>query len=473
MFWGREKELERLRKLLQKNSSSLVVCKGRRRIGKSTLIAKFAEEAERFIEFQGLPPREGQTDQQQRDAFSKQLSKQSSLPEMNLDNWSQAFSLLYNSIGDEKTVILFDEISWMAMKSKDFAGYLKIAWDTEFKRKPNVILVLCGSVSAWIENNIMKNTGFVGRVSLELQLTELSLQECNYFWDTRKERTSSREKLKLLSVTGGIPRYLEEIDYTVDADQNILDLCFQKEGLLFKEFRQIFDDIFSKETSIYKNIIRSLVEGDKTLSEVSEYVGQERGGRLGEHLENLIVSGFLMKYKVYKPNAKSANRSLLYRLKDNYLRFYFKYIENLSDNIENGLYEKSSLPEIIALDSIIGLQFETLVLNNLSQVCQVMKIPLASIISCAPFRQKKTKALPACQIDLLIQTKNSIYVCEIKFKKSIGIETIDEVKKKLELFAKIKNKSIRPMLIYEGELSKQVINEDFFDCCIDFGTLLK
>jgi hypothetical protein len=47
-----------------------------------------------------------------------------------------------------------------------FLGKLKNAWDLEFKKNPKLILVLCGSVSTWIEQNIIKNTGFFGRISL-------------------------------------------------------------------------------------------------------------------------------------------------------------------------------------------------------------------------------------------------------------------------------------------------------------------
>ncbi|MBF0196693.1 MAG: AAA family ATPase [Planctomycetes bacterium] len=472
-FWGRTKELERLGRLLKKESSSLVVCKGRRRIGKSTLIAKFAESADRFLQFQGLAPRDGLSDQAQRDAFSKQLARQSELPELKLESWAQTFSLLASNIKNEKTVVLLDEISWMGMRSRDFAGYLKIAWDTEFKKHPNLILVLCGSVSSWIENNIMKNTGFVGRVSLELQLEEMSLAECHLFWKDRKDRISSREKLKLLAVTGGIPRYLEEVDPSMDADHNIKEMCFLPDGLLYREFQQIFDDIFSKKTEVYRHIIKELVSGDKTLSDISQSIEITRGGRLSAHLEDLIVSGFLMKYKVFKPGAHTASRSERYRLKDNYLRFYFRYMEKLSSNIESRLYEDSALSEIISWDSIVGIQFETLVLNNLSSLCRHLNIPIGEIISCSPYHQKKTKQHPACQIDLLIQTKECLYICEIKFKKSIGIEVIDEVNNKIKALTPHKGLSLRIVLVYEGKITQGLDRSQFFDQMLSFEKLIQ
>ena len=60
MFFGREYELRRLNELLRKPTASLVTCRGRRRIGKSTLFEHFATISGcRFIKLEGLAPRTG------------------------------------------------------------------------------------------------------------------------------------------------------------------------------------------------------------------------------------------------------------------------------------------------------------------------------------------------------------------------------------------------------------------------------
>jgi hypothetical protein len=86
---------------------------------------------------------------------------------------------LASTIRNEWTVVLLDEISWLGGFDPDFPGHLKAAWDTVFKRHRKLILVLCGSVSAWIADNILENTGFVGRDSWDIILGELSLYHCN------------------------------------------------------------------------------------------------------------------------------------------------------------------------------------------------------------------------------------------------------------------------------------------------------
>ena len=200
MFVGRENELQLLNGLFNLKKAGIAVCAGRRRIGKSTLIQQFGKNAKAFLEFQGLPPREGITKKNQLNAFSEQLANQTSLPKLNLESWYQTFSLLNNVIKDERTVILLDEISWMATHDKDFAGQLKIVWDTEFKHHSKLILVLCGSVSSWIDENILNSAGFLGRISLKLTPQELSLFHCNMFWGKKTDRIDAKEKLSAKSL---------------------------------------------------------------------------------------------------------------------------------------------------------------------------------------------------------------------------------------------------------------------------------
>ncbi len=149
---------------------------------------------------------------------------------MTLDSWSAAFQLLASQLPAKGTVvILLDEISWMGIGEPDFAGYIKNAWDELFSRRARTLVVLCGSVSSWIEENILNNTAFVGRCSWQFHLRPLSLIESQQFWGRAASRISSAEKLRFLAVTGGIPRYLEELNPKLTAEQNIARLCFSSQ----------------------------------------------------------------------------------------------------------------------------------------------------------------------------------------------------------------------------------------------------
>lgn len=472
VFIGRNQEIEQLKDLFTKTGSSLVICRGRRRIGKSTLIEQFGKTATKYFQFQGLAPRESIKAKDQLDSFSEQLSRQCGLPKLNFENWNQAFSLLSSQIGNEKTVVLLDEISWMSTGSPDFAGYLKIAWDTDFKKKNRLIVVLCGSVTSWIEKNILNNTGFVGRISLTLTLTDLPLSACNEFWAKNRDRISSREKLKILAITGGVPRYLEEIRPHLDAEENIRRLCFTKEGMLFNEFNQIFNDIFSRRSETYQKILYTLINGSRERKDITDEISWERGGSLTEYLRDLELSGFITADTVFSIKDGKVSRHVKYRLSDNYIRFYLKCIEPHKANIKLGIYDTSSLNEIIAWDTILGLQFENCILKNIQSVFYHLKIAPSTVLSASPYFQRNSARKKNCQIDLLIQTKNSLYVGEIKSGQYVDSSVIDEVKEKINRLSVPKGKSIRAVLIHAGELDKKIVHEGFFDTVISFDNLI-
>lgn len=469
MFFGREFELEQLEIFLNKPIASLAVCCGRRRIGKSTLI-EYAGKKHPFFEFYGLAPREGITNQDQLDHFSQTLSNYFSLPFVKFSNWLQAFETLASLTRHGEFVILFDEISWMGGKDSDFPGKLKGVWDTQFKKNPQFKMILCGSVSSWIQENILQSKGFVGRVSLTINLEELPLHQANRFW-ARTPYISAYEKFKILCVTGGVPRYLEEINPKLDAEKNIKQLAFTSGGLLVDEFDKIFADLFGKHAAEYQSIVRTLLHEPKSPEMIAQSLGIELSGHLSHKLTALKECGFLARDYAWQSNKRMKKLSK-YRLKDNYLRFYLKYIEPKKELIEKKLLHELDLENLPDWSSIMGLQFENLVLNNLLKIIKKIDIPSESLFSASPYFQNPTKKNPGNQIDLLIQTKYTVYVCEIKFCKTIGIEIIPEMIHKIENLKIPKTISFRPVLIYQGELSKQVVKENFFSHLIPFDEFL-
>jgi len=469
-FIGRRKELDALEVLLKKKSASLVVIRGRRRIGKSRLIREFVSNKKNWM-FSGLPPVPGITKQRQLDAFSSQISQNLNMPKIEVSDWIQHFNFIATQAKDEKIVIVLDEISWMGSEDPDFLGQLKTAWDLNFSKNPHLILILCGSVSSWIEENILKSTGFVGRISVDMVLEELSISESGEFWGAQKNKISAYEKFKLLSVTGGIPKYLEEIIPSQTAEDNIHRLCFQSKGLLFREFEQIFSDLFSKKAQTYGNIVKALANTALSLDEICKKLKLEKSGSLSKYLDNLALSGFVQEDCTWNLSTKSESRLKKFRLKDNYLRFYLRYIDPNKDRIFKDLFETKSYMYLSEWESIMGLQFENLVINNLKILCQILNIDLIEITNAGPFFQRATKRQKGAQVDLLIQTRhNTLYVCEIKFSTNeIKRSVITEMEKKIKNLSVPKGFSIRPVLIHVNGVSQAVKESELFNDIVDFS----
>lgn len=472
-FIGRQKELQILSKLLKKNVASLVVIQGRRRIGKSRLVEEFGKN-HTFYQFSGLPPTRETTDVSERNEFSRQLAVQTGLPELYADDWSKLFILLADKTKTGRVIILFDEISWMGSKDHDFLGKLKNAWDLYFKKNPELMLVLCGSSSSWIEKNILSNAGFVGRISYRLTLDELPLQDCNKFWLKMGDYISAYEKFKVLSVTGGVPRYLEEIKPALSAEDNIRDLCFIKGGPLVNEFNDIFSDLFSTRSSTYKKIIQTLSNGAQEIKSICNSLNITQAGFISEYLDDLVKSGFITRDYTWNIVSGEISRLSYFRLSDNYLRFYLKYIDKNRLRIENDEFSLKSLSSLPNWEGIMGLQFENLVLKNRNYIKECLHIVPEEIISDNPFFQRKSGRYLGCQIDYLIQTKfGGLYICEIKFSKQlITPDVISEVQKKMDNLRYPKGFSCRPVLIHVNGVQENVIDSGFFADVINFANLL-
>lgn len=468
MFVGRERDLKDLEALWGRDHGVLVTCRGRRRIGKSTLIEEFAaRSADRFICIEGLPPRKGMTDAAQRRRFCEKVAEYSGHEMVPAQTWSLAFAQLDEVLSSgRKTVVLLDEISWLGGYNADFAGYLKEAWDRRFRKHPNLVFVLCGSVSAWIAENILDSTGFVGRDSLDIELRELPPFQCQQMLGPAGERMSTREKVDLLSVTGGVPKYLEDVRPELSVDENVRRMCFMPRGLLFREFDETFNGVFGRRAKTRGRILKMLMAGPKSAAELAEIEGKTPNGSYARALKDLRMAGYVAGDGGLNPCTGEPLREERFRISDNYTRFYLHYIEPRRQMVEKDLFEFSSLEQLKGLDVMLGLQFENLVLGNLQMLFPMLGLESSLVLSAAPYCQRATADRDGCQIDLLIQTQRMLMAVEIKRRREIGHEIIDEVDGKVRKLKFSGNLSLRTALVYEGNLSPSVAADHYFDFLI-------
>lgn len=473
-FVGREKELEELNALLAKKTSSLVVITGRRRIGKSRLIEEFAR-GKLFLQFSGLAPVKGITPQKQRDEFSRLLSEQTALPEVKADDWGKLFSLLADRVKRGRVILLLDEISWMAKGDPTFLSKLKNIWDLSLKKNPQLILIICGSVSSWIEKNIISSVGYFGRYSLKIVLNELSLKSCNLLLRQIGFKGSNYEKLMLLSISGGVPWYIEQINPNQSALSNIKRLCFLADGLLVDDFKYIFNDLFGKRKKICGDIVRYLTNGSKEYQEIAKGLKYTSSGSLSSYLNDLKIAGFIQQDFVWNIKTNRETKLCKYRLSDNYLRFYLKYIEPSYNRIKKNKYNSIELDTLPAWSSIIGLQFENLVLSNRDLIYNELGLKANQIKEDNPYFQHSTAQYQGCQIDYLIQTIfNSLFVCEIKFSRNeLHFDVTKEVAEKIKKFVVPKYFSCFPVLIHISGVDDAVKDSNYFYAIIDIGKFLE
>ncbi|MGE3955020.1 MAG: ATP-binding protein [Parachlamydiales bacterium] len=471
-FIGRRDELRKLALLKKKGVASFVVLRGRRRIGKSRLILEFGRSMPGYL-FSGIPPQKQTSRQGQLETFAGQMSRRFSLPPLKFQDWGEAFYYLGQQLTQGPALLALDEISWIGSKDPDFLGHLKNAWDLYFSKNPELILIVCGSISSWIDRNILSHTGFLGRISLDLHLKELSLEEASLFWNAHTDKIGPYERFKVLSVTGGVPRYLEEIQPALAAEENIRQLCFDESGLLYREFESIFSDLFSDRAPHYVTVVELLAGGSKSLEELAKQAKRSRS-LISTYLQDLIHAGFVTADPTWNIASMKSSRLRVYRLSDNYLRFYLKYIAPNRERIVAGTFSPDSLATLPQWETTMGLQFENLVLRNVRSLCQPLHLPFTSITRFGPYFQRPTARHQGCQIDLLVQSKYRVlYLCEVKFSiDKIGIKVAREAEEKRGRLSLPRGWSYRMVLIHVNGVTGELLGDGTFDHIIDFGELL-
>lgn len=205
----------------------------------------------------------------------------------------------------------------------------------------------------------------VGRISRKINLQPLTLAESAQFWSDRE--TSSREILTALCVTGGIPRYLEQIDCRESAEWNIQRLCFEPSGYLASELPNLIKSSFLSATrgpslERYLKILTALCGTGKTPAEIEAATGIHNNESLGDSLAALTLSGFVSENPSWSIKTTEVHqRNVRYRVEDPYTRFYLRYIQPRLKEIAKGLYRSITLQQLPSWEVVRGLQFEVLV----------------------------------------------------------------------------------------------------------------
>lgn len=425
---GRNYEINRLNKSLQSTDSELIAVYGRRRVGKTFLIRELYQD---YIKFEVSGLYQGEKDQQL-DIFFDALKKVSLrfVEEDRPKSWKEAFELLKKYInglrGKEKKVIFIDEMPWLDTHKSDFRMYFGHFWNTFCEKRNDLIVVICGSAASYMVQNVISNQGSLhARLTYKLHIKPFTLYETKAFLESKNIHWGHYHILHLYIAIGGIPHYLNKIERGESVVQVIQRLCFDVNGDLVNEFEEIFESLFTHSSS-HISMVRALAQTNKGLTR-EELIVQSKlqtGGTFSHALEELIASGFVSKYTAL--NKKSKNT--LYRLSDEYSRFYLKYIE---PNRNQGEHFWKTLFQSQSYNSWAGFNFETICLKHISQLKKALKIEGIHSVNSSWFSQ-------GTQIDLVIKRDDRwINLCEMKFHNSeytIDKNELDTLRNKVALF---------------------------------------
>ncbi|MBV8803247.1 MAG: AAA family ATPase, partial [Gammaproteobacteria bacterium] len=406
-FVGRKTEIYSLNQLYKSNESKLAVIYGRRRIGKSCLVDHFMLD-KKHLRFEGLEQGRTKTQIAQ---FVLDLSNQVGdelLKQVKLDSWEPILDYLTKlfSQAKDKYILFLDEFQWLAVNQTKLVSILKKYWDQHWS-KQNVMLILCGSVCSYMTKKVIASKALYGRINWELCLKPLNPTDSYQLLGGKR---NIDEVLQYLQILGGIPKYLKEIDTRKSFDQNINNMLFTENGVLVNDYSKIFYSQF-KEYKTYENIVRYLKDQPRTLNDIASKLKISSGGGLKSYLENLEKALFVTSYTPY--NKKANSKLKKYKLTDEYLRFYFKYVEPhkrlIFANQTRTLFDQLVKP---VWSSWLGFAFENYCLNNAMYLAKIIGFE-NRVVQWGPYFQRGDEGF---QIDLIyLRSDRVVTLCEIKY----------------------------------------------------------
>lgn len=415
---GRSEEIKKLEKFLKSSKSEFVAIYGRRRVGKSYLV----EEAYRDkIVFRAIgsyirDKDEKSYKQTQLDHFYESLLDQGvSEDTPRPTNWREAFRLLKKYLGGlraKRRVVFLDELPWLAgPQSSEMITELGYFWNSWADRQRNIVLVVCGSATSWMLDNVIRDYGGLhGRLTGIIHLLPFTLKECEQFFKSRGFHLSRYEMAVAYMAFGGIPYYLDRMDNEKNLSENI-DEFFFKDTRIDQEFKDVYTGLYATSER-YVDIVKAL--GTKfygmTRRELAEAVGIELGGTFSKILDNLRESGITREYSRYGKERVET----VYQLKDFFSMFYLHFIYGRGANAGNW----RAIQRTPTFYSWAGNTYEMLCIEHLPQMRDRLRIATVSRNYCWSGLAPNGKA---AQIDLVLEWKGerTDYICEMKFSENV------------------------------------------------------
>lgn len=193
------------------------------------------------------------------------------------------------------------------------------------------MVILCGSLISMMESQTLSyNSPLCGRRTAQIRLGQIPFRYYHEFHPGK----NFRELVEMYSITGGIPKYIELLSGESDIYQSIQSGILNRSGYLYDEPHFLLQQEVT-EIGSYFSIIRVIAAGNSKLSAMSAAL-EIKATSLTKYLKTLIDLDILEReVPVTEENPEKSKRGL-YKIKDNYIRFWFAFVYPNMSFIESG-----------------------------------------------------------------------------------------------------------------------------------------
>ena len=467
---GREKEIEDLKYCYESVKSEFVAVYGRRRVGKTFLIRELFE-SEFFFYSTGILNGDKKT---QLASWNREILRYGGdgIPEAG--NWVDAFENLYKLIAKSsnkgKKIIFLDEIPWMATLHSDFLAGLDYFWNRWASARKDILLIICGSATSWITDNIVNNRGGLhNRLTRQILIEPFNLRECMQYYESKRIPFTRYQMAEAYMIFGGVPYYMSFMEPHLSLYQNVDKIYFAQTSGLRNEFTNLYQSLF-KNADGYIRVIETLAKKGigMTRGEIACELKISDGGRLTKILQDLSESRFIRKYIAYGNKKKES----LYQLTDFFSLFDIRF-RGRRESYSSDYWLRFSSTSAYSIWS--GVSFEKLCLLHLPQIRK--KLGISGVLTAAYSWKGKNEDAGA-QIDLVIdRNDNVVNLCEAKFSSgpySLTKSDSESLRNKRAAFVystHTRKAAVTTMIttfglkknMYSAEIMSEVLLDDLFE----------
>ena len=327
-FIDREQEMETLVEEYNREGSSLVIMYGRRRVGKTTLISEFikGKNALFFLASQ-------ESEAQNRNLFKEKAAEfinSDLLRNATVSDWDTIFKAIIETKFETKPIIVIDEFQYIGKSNSAFPSIMQRIWDGLLKDK-SVMLILCGSLITMMKEQTLEySSPLYGRRTAQIKLKQIPFSYYENFFPNKE----SKELIEMYSVTGGVPKYIESLREEKDIYSAIKKYVLNPSSYLYDEPHFLLQQEVT-EIGSYFSLIKTIAAGNSKLSAIATALELPQT-RLTKYLKTLIDLDILEREVPITEENPDKSKKGLYRIKDNFIKFWFAFIYPNLSFLESG-----------------------------------------------------------------------------------------------------------------------------------------
>jgi uncharacterized protein len=402
VFVDREAELAFLEQRHRARGAQLVVVYGRRRVGKTALLTRFARKHGVLYH---LATRS--TTSQELARFAERVAEHYGDPvvaRQPFSSWDIAFR--YLATRRDPPALVLDEFPYLAEADPSFPTVLQAAWDEHLAPR-GARLYLCGSSVGMVERMALsRDAPLYGRRTGQWRVEPLAAWHVAGFI-----RGSLATLLPWYAVFGGVPQYLAGIEPRRSLGDTVLKTVLARGAPLYEEIPFLLREEF-REPRVYFSVLWAIAAGAERFGEISSKSGLDRSN-LTRYLAELAEVGLLRREVPVTERTPDKSRSGLYRISDPFTRFWFRFVHGNRDRLEmgdaRGVLRERILPE---LDPFTARTAEEVAQDLLSRTRARDLVPFEPV-------HRGRHWGPTAEIDvvLLDGERRRAFVAEVKWSK--------------------------------------------------------